>query len=171
MTKILNPSIFIKPSFLIEEADKEPHLSAKTLEKLEDLTPKQEKEIEKDKKADYGQECILDISDVPLELFTNKLIDGFATELVEKIGMRAGPKHSWGSVGDEGMYKDHPKKDGLSHIQFLWESSIVIHALDEIQKVFINVFSCKKFDASIVKEFALETFKGNLANETNIVRK
>jgi len=76
-TKTLNLSNFINPDVLTED-DKEPHLSKKTIEKLEDLTPKQKEEIEKDKKADYGQECILDISDVPLELFTNKLIDDFA---------------------------------------------------------------------------------------------
>jgi len=149
----------------------EPTLSDKEVDKLETETPHQEEETSKDKSEDYGQECIIDLHEVPMELFTSKLIDDFAKDLTEKIGMRAGPAHSWGTIGDEGKYKDHPKKDGLSHVQFLWESSIVIHALDEIQKVFINVFSCKKFDANILKEFALETFKGKLANETNIVRK
>ena len=165
MPKKVDLSFFISPDYLTEQ------LSEKEVEKLEEKTPEEAEKIEEVKSEDYGQECIIDLHGVPIELFTNKIVDDFAKQLVEKIGMRAGPAHSWGSVGDEGKYKEHPKKDGLSHIQFLWESSIVIHALDEIQKVFINVFSCKKFDSNIVKEFALETFKGTIANETNIVRK
>lgn len=165
MTKKVDLSFFVNQDYLTEE------LSDKEVQKLEKHTSEQDEAIDEVKSEDYGQECILDIHDVPIELFTNKIVDDFAKDLVSKIGMRAGPAHSWGTIGDEGKYKDHPKKDGISHIQFLWESSIVIHALDEIQKVFINVFSCKKFDANIVKEFALETFKGKVANETNITRK
>ena len=165
MPKKVDLSFFINQDYLTEE------LSSKEVEKLEEKTPEETNKIEEVKSENYGQECIIDLHEVPIELFTNKIVDDFAKQLVEKIGMRAGPEHSWGSIGDEGKYKDQPKKDGLSHIQFLWESSIVIHALDEIQKVFINVFSCKKFDSNIVKEFALETFKGTIANETNIVRK
>ena len=168
MIRKVPQEFFIKPSRIIEEKDT---MSKKEVEKLHNLKPEEKAIIKKDKKLDYGQECIIDMHNVPIELFTSKIIKSFAEELVAKIGMRSGPAYSWGSVGDEGKYKDEPKKDGLSHIQFLWESSIVIHALDELQKVFINVFSCKKFDSNVVKEFTLETFKGTIANEVNITRK
>ncbi len=166
---------YTSPLDFLVEAPVKNTLSKKEQDKISNLTPKEKATLETDKKKPYGQELILDIHDVPLDLFTSKIIKKFAKDLTKEIGMREGPEYSWGSIGDEGMYKPdgkgNEKKDGLSHIQFLWESSIVIHALDELQKVFINVFSCKEFDSDKAERFALKTFGGKLANKHNIVRK
>ena len=39
-------------------------------------------------------------------------------------------------------------------------SSIVIHALDDMRQVYLNVFSCKDFDVGIVAAFVAQRFGG-----------
>ena len=162
----------------LDDEQTAPHLTKKEkeLEQEEDnFTSEETSDLNKDKSGPYGQECVLDLHEVPLEMFNNKALKQFGEELCKEIGMSLGPAHSWGNDHDEGMYKPNDKqddkKDGISHVQFLWESSIVIHALDELQKVFVNVFSCKKFDSEKAKDFTVKYFGGKLVNETNIIRK
>ena len=126
--------------------------------------------IEETKEEHYGQEVIIDLHDVDPEIFQTHILKKFAEDLCDEIGMQRGPIYSWGQDKFEGTYKTHPKKDGISVVQFLYESSITIHALDELQKIFINVFSCKDFDPEQAKAFALKTLGGNLVTEHNIVR-
>jgi len=126
--------------------------------------------IEETKKEHYGQEVIMDLHDVDPDKFQTHILKKFAEDLCDEIDMQRGPIYSWGQDKFEGTYKTHPKKDGISVVQFLYESSITIHALDELQKIFINVFSCKDFDPEKAKAFALKTLGGNLVTEHNIVR-
>ena len=47
-----------------------------------------------------------------------------------------------------------PHLKGTTAIQFIMTSNIVIHTLDILKAVYLNVFSCKEFDGKIVKEFS-----------------
>jgi len=117
----------------------------------------------------YGQEAIIDLHDVPLDRFHHKIVKDFAEKLCDEIGMQRGPVYAWGDDEDLGTMHN-PKADGLSCIQFLYSSSIVVHAIDELGKVFVNVFSCKNFDQEKVLRFALATFGGRVAAFHNIKR-
>lgn len=118
----------------------------------------------------YGQELILDIHGVAMDKFTLPMIREFASKLCDELGMRKGPQHEWGEAKDLGNPEEKPKSNGLSLVQFLYSSSITIHAIDELGKVFINIFSCQPFDSQAAKAFCLTMFEGRLAKEHSIVR-
>lgn len=134
-----------------------------------------EEEIKSQKKKKYGQELILDVHDVPMEFFTKKNVRQLSEHLCDEIGMvrKYAPNYIWGE--EKELHKTKKKyggvkADGLSCIQFLYSSSILVHALDDIQKVFINIFSCEKFDAKKAEKFVLKTVGGKIVRADNIVR-
>ena len=130
-----------------------------------------EEDVEKAKEEHYGQEAIFDIHNVASDKYDVKSIGEFAKKLAQEIGMKTGPSYHWGTKGEFNSEPDLPvKADGISHVQFIYESSITIHALDKISKVYVNIFSCKDFDAEKAKEFTMDWFGGDLVKFRNIVR-
>ena len=113
---------------------------------------------------------IIDLGNVDISKYRSKHIKKYASTLCDKIGMKKGPLRLWGNDKDLGTMHN-PKADGISCIQFLYSSSILIHAIDELGKIFINVFSCERFDEKIVREFTLEYFGGTIVREHNLIRK
>lgn len=133
-----------------------------------------ESTVDKVRNEDYGQECVLDVHEVSKDKFHKKFIREFAEKLCDEIGMIRGPSYSshiWGEEKDLETHPNKPKIDGISLCQFLYSSSITLHFIDELGKVFINVFSCKNFDAEKVKSFALDQLGGTIAAFHNIIRK
>lgn len=108
----------------------------------------------------YGYELILDMFECNTALFNRKDIDLFFTDLCELIDMTRCEVHFW---DDEGLPEEErqtsPHTKGTSAVCFILTSSIVIHTLDILKSVYINVFSCKKFDPNIVAEFASKRFE------------
>jgi S-adenosylmethionine/arginine decarboxylase-like enzyme len=134
--------------------------------------PFESKLLRKVREENYGQETVLDIHDVPDEFFQLKTVRQFAETLCDEIGMIRGPMYTWGGEKkDLHAHPEKPKIDGISCIQFLHSSSITIHAIDELNKVFINVFSCESFDADRVKQFALKNVGGVVVGYHNYERK
>jgi len=130
-------------------------------------------DIEKVEHEDYGQELIIDIHDVPYDFFTVKNVRSYAEQLCDEIDMKRGPIHTWGENSQEHKAKHGEgaiKADGISCIQFLYSSSILVHALDEIEKVFVNVFSCNKFDAKKAIQFTEKHIGGKIVDTKNIIR-
>ena len=124
-------------------------------------------------RENYGQELILDIHDVPPEFFDRNVIRNFAEELCDEIEMKRGPIYLWGITSQEHKAKRGEaaiKADGISCCQFLYKSSITIHALDEIHKVFINIFSCEQFDINLATKFVKENVGGTIVSSRNITR-
>jgi len=67
----------------------------------------------------------------------------------------------WDDVGvspDEQQTEPHLK--GTSAVQFILTSNIVIHTLDLLGSAYINLFSCKDFDAEAAKTFSEKWFGG-----------
>jgi len=124
--------------------------------------------IAKDRESNYGQELILDIHEVPKNVFDKKFVREFVEKLCDEIEMKRGPNYLWGDAGEN--LKD-PKADGISCVQFLYSSSITIHAIDKLQKVFINIFSCRNFDADKARQFVTDNLGGTIVAEHNITRK
>ena len=50
-------------------------------------------------------------------------------------------------------------------------SNITIHTLDLMGNVYLNIFSCKDFDAKKAADFSRKFFEGRVAGATTIVRK
>ena len=145
--------------------------------KINEIATKDDADIKTVTKENYGQEAIFDINSVSPDFFKKKTIREFAEKLCDEIGMKRGPSymsHIWGEEKEDGIHTKGEgaiKADGLSCVQFLYSSSVTIHALDEIEKVFINIFSCKTFDFEKAKKFIKDNVDGTIVKEYNIIRK
>ncbi len=107
----------------------------------------------------YGLELILDLHGCDSNVFTREGIERFCDELCELIDMERCDLHFWDDVGvpAEEQQTD-PKTKGTSAVQFILTSTIVIHTLDLMKTVYVNVFSCKKFDTHQAAQFTANWF-------------
>jgi len=120
----------------------------------------------------YGKELILDLHGCDASTFDRKSIRKFFKELCALIDMERCKLCWWDDYGippEEQETEPHLK--GTSAIQFIKTSTITIHTLDLLQNVYINIFSCKEFDADVAKKLTKEWFKGKVANSHVIERK
>ena len=67
--------------------------------------------------------------------------------------------HFWDDVGvPKEEQQTDPKTKGTSAVQFILTSTIVIHTLDLMKTVYVNIFSCKEFDTDEAAEFTAKWF-------------
>jgi len=107
----------------------------------------------------YGVELILDLHGCDRSTFNRDSIERYFEGLCELIGMQREALHFWDDSGvpeDEKQTARHAQ--GTSAVQFILTSSIVIHALDQLGAVYINMFSCKAFDPKCAEQFTVEWF-------------
>lgn len=119
----------------------------------------------------YGKELIIDLHNCNPARFTRESLEEYLKRLCEIIDMERCDLHFWDYEGDPGGYEkaaDHLK--GVSAIQFITTSNITIHTLDVLKKVFINIFTCKDFDASDAMEFTADWFDGSIAKFAEVDR-
>ena len=79
--------------------------------------------------------------------------------------------HFWDDVGvnpEEQQTEPHTK--GTSAVCFILTSTIVVHTLDLLGVVYVNIFSCKPYDPKVVEEFSRKWFKGSVRSATFIER-
>ena len=107
----------------------------------------------------YGIELILDLHDCDVSKFTRASISEYFERLCVLIDMKRDELHFW---DDEGVSEEDkqtsPHTQGTSAVQFILTSSIVIHALDQLRAVYINIFSCKSFDPKLAEQFSADWF-------------
>jgi S-adenosylmethionine decarboxylase len=119
----------------------------------------------------YGKELILDIHNCDNITFNRDSIENYFIDLCELIDMVRCELYFWDDLEtpeEDKQTEAHTK--GTSAIQFILTSNITIHTLDELNKVFINIFSCKDFDSIKVANFTENWFKGNIVNLRDIER-
>jgi S-adenosylmethionine decarboxylase len=120
----------------------------------------------------YGQELILDLHGCDTRAFTRHNIDNFLEALCHHIDMERCDLHFWDDVGvppDE--QQTHPKTKGTSAVQFILTSTIVIHTLDLMEIVYINIFSCKDFDTDDAARFTADWFDSQDWTATVVTRR
>ena len=103
----------------------------------------------------YGKELILDLHDCETDNMTVEGITRFMRELVALIDMEAEDLHFWEEHNPE--LPEHLL--GISAVQFIRTSNITIHTLDVMQRVYLNIFSCKDFDDNVAYQFCSTYFK------------
>lgn len=121
--------------------------------------------------SSYGEEVILDLHECDPATFTRATIKAFLFDLCGQLQMERCELHFWDDVGvpeDERQTEPHLK--GTSAVQFIMTSSVVIHTLDLLGKVFVNVFSCGEVDEKIVRDIIVKHFRGKVVNSTKVVR-
>ena len=107
----------------------------------------------------YGVELILDLHGCDNSTFTRESISEYFESLCELIDMKREALHFWDDVGvPEEEKQTSPHTQGTSAVQFILTSSIVIHALDQLGAIYINMFSCKEFDPNLAERFTIKWF-------------
>ena len=107
----------------------------------------------------YGRELILDLHGCDPERFDRKSIRAYFKALCQAIDMQRCELHFWDDVGvplEEQQTSPHTK--GTSAVQFILTSTIVVHTLDLLKAVYINIFSCKEFDKDKAERLTREWF-------------
>lgn len=117
------------------------------------------------------KELVLDLGDCDIARFNRGNIKHYLVELCKLIGMKHEDLYWWDYEGDSKGYKQAPDHlKGVSAIQFITTSNITIHTLDVPRKIFLNIFSCKKFDAKLVMQFSSRFFRGKVMRSTVLRR-
>jgi len=107
----------------------------------------------------YGIELILDLHGCDATKFTRRSITAYFEQLCELIDMQREDLHFWDDAGlSEEDKQTSPHTQGTSAVQFILTSSIVIHTLDQLKAVYINIFSCKVYDPKAAEKFTVEWF-------------
>ncbi len=110
-------------------------------------------------KKPYGFESIIDLHGCDISTFNRESLDGYFEKLCKAIDMKKCERYFWDDVGvpsDEQQTSPHTK--GTSAVQFILTSTIVIHTLDLLKAVYINIFSCKEFDRDKAEKLTKEWF-------------
>ena len=119
----------------------------------------------------YGPELILDLHDCDVSTFSRKSLRAFGKAMCKEIEMTPYKFVSWDDDDvPENECQTKPETKGYSAIQFLMESSIVIHTLELRCEAFINVFSCKTFDRAKARRFAKKWFRAKRITSRMILR-
>lgn len=107
----------------------------------------------------YGSELIIDLHECDVSTFTRDSLKKYFTKLCKAIDMERCELHFWDDVGvppEERQTLPHTK--GTSAVQFILTSTIVVHTLDLLKAVYVNIFSCKPFDRNVAEELTKEWF-------------
>jgi len=111
----------------------------------------------------YGKELILDLHACDSTTMTRRSIKQYFIELCELIDMEREDLHFWDDEDvPEEEKETEPHLIGISAIQFIRTSNITIHTLTVMKQVYLNIFSCKDFNADDALHFSVEWFKGKI---------
>ncbi|TFB09173.1 hypothetical protein E3V36_07170 [Candidatus Marinimicrobia bacterium MT.SAG.2] len=119
----------------------------------------------------YGKELIIDLHECDSSTFNRKSIKKYFIEICDLIDMERCKLSWWDDQGvpeEEKQVEPHLK--GTTAVQFILTSNIVIHTLDLLGNVYINIFSCKDFDSDIAMSFTAKWFKGEIVSSHEIER-
>ena len=113
-------------------------------------------------KKTYGYELIMDLHGCDVSKFNRTSLDNYFEKLCKAIDMKRADLHFWDDVGlPEEERQTLPHTKGTSAVQFILTSSVVVHTLDLLKAVYVNVFSCKSFDEKIAEQITKEWFGAN----------
>ena len=119
----------------------------------------------------YGKELILDLHDCEVSAFNHKDIESFMDDLCKAIGMTQCALHFWDDLDTpENEKQTSPHTVGTSAVQFILTSNVTIHTLNLLEAVYLNIFSCKDFDADAAVAVALDWFGGAIVTKVEIDR-
>lgn len=122
----------------------------------------------------FGYESVVNCKDCSIEAVRSlDNIKAFVAELIEKTGMKAmGEFHSH-YLPDTPEYREKGLI-GWSICQFLETSSCVMHLCEDPENntgtLYLNYFSCKKFEEHIVLELLKQYFEFDTCNNVYLVR-
>ena len=121
--------------------------------------------------ATYGFELILDLHGCNPATFTRSHLDQYFGKLCQVIDMEKAETHFWDDVGvPTEEQQTSPQTKGTSAVCFILTSTIVVHTLDILEAVYVNIFSCKAFDPAVAAEFTENWFQAGSCKSTFVPR-
>lgn len=121
----------------------------------------------------YGKELILDLYDCDPTQNTIEKLELYIIGACDILNMERARHldgtpmfYAW-SEHASGL-PDHLV--GVSCVQFIRTSNILIHTLDRLRTVYINMFSCKEFESGPITSFTMAFFDGKIHNKLMLER-
>ena len=119
----------------------------------------------------YGMELILDLHGCNVTKFNRGDIDLYFKNICDAIDMQKCERFWWDDVGvPEDLKQTLPHTKGTSAVQFILTSNITIHTLVLLKSVYLNIFSCKMFDARMAERISKEFFGAKTVVSHRITR-
>jgi len=119
----------------------------------------------------YGKELILDLHSCTPSTFNRQTIEQFFEAVCDAIDMERCELYWWDDFDTpENEKQTEPHLKGTSAVQFIMTSNITIHTLDILERVYLNIFSCKDFDPDIVSRLSVEWFGGTIVSAVTVKR-
>lgn len=113
----------------------------------------------------WGWHLVLNLYDCsPEKIQSADVIYQFVVDLCELIQMRRFGEPTIVNFGDD------PRVAGYSLVQLIETSNICAHFANESNAVYLDIFSCKKFDPEIAAQFCTQVFEAGKASGTFISR-
>lgn len=109
----------------------------------------------------YGPQLILDLHGCDTKTFNRKSLRSFCRGLCKEILMTPQKFRSIPWDDDGVPIQDcqvSPVTKGWTVVQFLMESSILIHTLELTESAYVDIFSCKEFEPDVAAEFTKKWF-------------
>ncbi len=114
----------------------------------------------------YGLELIMNVYDCSLDILTSpKSLKEYVTRLCVLIDMKKYGKTLLPYFGENAAYTK-----GYSLVQLIETSSITGHFSELWRTAYINIFSCKKFDARAARKFTKDFFLAGKIKTQLIIR-
>lgn len=129
----------------------------------------------------YGQELVLDLYECDPKTFNRKSLRAYFKGLCEVIDMEPCALFFWDDKwtwfwkrilfwNKSVRVADELHTSGTSAVQFILTSNVTIHTLDLLKECYINIFSCKEFDADAACKFTTKWFKAASSDSRMTVR-
>ena len=117
------------------------------------------------KETPWGWHLVLNLYDCNLEKIQSaEVIRNFVIELCDVIEMRRFGEPTIVNFGDD------PRVTGYSLVQLIETSNICAHFADYSRAVYLDIFSCKKFDPEVAAAFCIQVFEAGKASGNFISR-
>jgi len=118
----------------------------------------------------YGREVLVDVVNADEAMFSRQNIENFMISLCEALRLERADLHFWDYDTEEERAGAPTHLRGVSAVQFVTTSSIVVHTLDDTQQVLVNVFGCGEIDVAVVERETIRYFSGRVSNMHSIER-
>ena len=113
----------------------------------------------------WGLSSCIDLYECNLDLMQDApVIKEFVVRLCEKIGMKRYGETHVVNFGDE------PRVAGFSMMQLIETSLISAHIANESRAIYLDVFSCARYDPKAVAAYAKEYFEAKRFNLRSVER-
>ncbi|MCH7573593.1 MAG: S-adenosylmethionine decarboxylase [Candidatus Marinimicrobia bacterium] len=115
----------------------------------------------------YGKSISIDLHGCNADDFTRRKLRQFVLALCDYIKMTPAKRVWWDYRWSPWAKREAPAHlKGTSLVQFIQTSTIVIHTLDDLGTVYIDLFSCSTFSATDVIYFCKNWFGGKVVNHS-----